>query len=156
MRSVDSPEGAERLEKLELYRLAVEMADRTSARRGSANAFFLTAETTLVTVQGVAFASIGDVPWLVVIAMVLAGIGLSLAWWLQLRSYRLLSRAKFGVILDLEKDLGTAIYRDEWSRLSAAEPGRSDRYTELGTVERLVPGMFALLYLTLAVGVLAL
>jgi hypothetical protein len=156
MRSVDPSESAEHLERLELYRLAVEMADRMSARRGSANAFYLTAETTLVTVQGVAFASIGDAPWLVVVAMVLAGIGLSLAWWLQLRSYRLLSRAKFGVILDLEKDLVAAIYRDEWGRLTAAGPGRSGRYTDLGVVERLVPGMFALLYLALAVGALAL
>lgn len=140
----------------ELYRLAVEMADRTSARRGSANAFFLTAETTLVTVQGVAFASIGDAPWLIVVAMVLAGVGLSLAWWLQLRSYRRLNQAKFDVILDLEKDLAAAVYREEWNRLTGAgAPGGWERYTDLGAVERLVPGIFALLYLALAVGVLA-
>ena len=153
---MDASDSAEHLERLTLYQLAVEMADRTSARRGSANAFFLTAETTLVTVQGVAFASIGDAPWLIVVAMALAGIGLSLVWWLQLRSYRLLNQAKFDVILDLEKDLATAIYREEWDRLTAVEPGGAGRYTGLGAVERVVPGIFALLYLALAVGVLVL
>lgn len=154
---VEASGSAERVERFELYRLAVEMADRTSARRGSANAFFLTAQTTLVTVQGVAFASIGHAPWLIVVAMVCAGVGLSLVWWWQLRSYRRLSQAKFAVIVDLEKDLAAAIYQDEWNRLTGAgEPDRWARHTELGAGERLVPGIFALLYLALAVGVLAL
>ncbi len=33
---------------LELYKLAVEMADRVSARRATANAFFLTVNTALL------------------------------------------------------------------------------------------------------------
>ncbi|MGW1594955.1 RipA family octameric membrane protein [Streptomyces sp. NPDC002343] len=37
---------------LDLYKLAVEMADRVSARRGTANAFFLSVQTALVTVLG--------------------------------------------------------------------------------------------------------
>jgi hypothetical protein len=37
---------------LELYKLAVEMADRVSARRSTANAFFLTINTALLTFIG--------------------------------------------------------------------------------------------------------
>jgi hypothetical protein len=37
---------------VELYKLAVEMADRISARRGLANSFFLTANTGVVAVLG--------------------------------------------------------------------------------------------------------
>ena len=55
---------------LELYKLAVEMADRVSARRAAANAFFLTVNTALL-----AFVSSGleDMFWVVA----LAGIALS-------------------------------------------------------------------------------
>ena len=37
---------------LEVYKPAVEMADRVSARRGTTNSFFLSAQTALVTVAG--------------------------------------------------------------------------------------------------------
>jgi hypothetical protein len=50
---------------LELYKLAVEMADRVSARRATANAFFLTVNTALL-----AFVSSGSLNmlWLVALA----------------------------------------------------------------------------------------
>ena len=38
---------------LELYKTAVEMADRTSARRAGANSFFLTLNTALAAVVGI-------------------------------------------------------------------------------------------------------
>src|SRR5215217_2669349 len=87
---------------LELYKLAVEMADRISARRATANAFFLTINTTLL-----AFVSSGSlrVLWLVA----LAGIALSGTWWILLKSYRDLNVAKFGVILKMEKELEARI-----------------------------------------------
>jgi hypothetical protein len=44
-------------EVLELYKLAVEMADRVSSRRGMANSFFLTVQTAMVTVLGFTGAS---------------------------------------------------------------------------------------------------
>lgn len=50
-RGIGSPEAASAL--LEQYKLYVEMADRVSARRGSANTFFLTLNTTAVTAIGV-------------------------------------------------------------------------------------------------------
>lgn len=140
---------------LDLYKLAVEMADRVSARRGNANAFFLTAETTLVTVQGVAFAATKDPSWSVVVSLAAAGVALSCAWWLQLRSYRDLNRAKFAVILDLEKGLPVAIYSDEWTSLKKDHVKRwRDRYAELGSVERAVPFVFVAIYMFLAIGVL--
>ncbi len=147
---------ADHPEAFELYKLAVEMADRMSARRGSANAFFLTAETTLVTAQGVAFASLRDMPWPIVIALTLAGVGLSLAWWLQLRSYGELARAKFTVIMKLEEALPKSIYGDEWAVLEQDRGGSwRRRHSDLGAIERLVPLMFALLFCALAIGVLS-
>ncbi len=66
---------------LELYKLAVEMADRVSARRATANAFFLTVNTALL-----AFVSSRSLNALWLVA--LAGIALSATWWVLLKSYR--------------------------------------------------------------------
>src|SRR5690348_7876587 len=105
-------------DRLELYRITVEMADRISARRGVANSFFLTLHTALIaslallergathsedrigkvvhseTVQPVDSFYIGIVA--------AAGLVLALAWWLLLRSYRDLNKEKFKVIHRLE------------------------------------------------------
>jgi hypothetical protein len=125
---------------LELYKLAVEMADRVSARRATANAFFLTINTALL-----AFVSSGslDALWLVA----LAGIALSGTWWVLLKSYRDLNAAKFQVITEMESILDAKIFNDEWTRLKENRPeGWRGTYAEFGAVERFVPLIFAALY----------
>ncbi|MEU1286795.1 hypothetical protein [Kitasatospora sp. NPDC005856] len=150
------PEPNRQSELLELYKLAVEMADRVSARRGSANTFFLSVQTALVTLIGFGIPKLSESPWWVATAVALAGITLSGAWWMQLRSYRDLNSAKFQVINSLEDKLSARIYTDEWDVLrNAAAPGRRRHYTELGTTERLVPMIFAVAHLILLTGTLA-
>ncbi|MEU3569919.1 hypothetical protein AB0E96_16070 [Kitasatospora sp. NPDC036755] len=146
-----------RPEVLELYLLAVEMADRISARRGNANTFFLSVQTALVTLIGFGIPKLSESPWWVPTAVALAGITLSGAWWMQLRSYRDLNGAKFQVINSLEERLSARIYTDEWDALrNSARQGRHHRhYTELGTTERLVPMIFAAAHLILLTGTLA-
>ncbi|GGK85391.1 hypothetical protein Sme01_30090 [Sphaerisporangium melleum] len=140
---------------LELYKTAVEMADRVSARRGTANAFFLTAQTTFVAVVGLTVPDLARSPWVVSVAVAVAGILLSAAWWLQLRSYRLLNGAKFQVINEIERRLPVRPYTDEWALLAPRPTaGRRGRYAELGTAERLLPWMFALLHALLLTGTL--
>ena len=131
----------------ELYKLAVEMADRISARRGIANSFFLTANTGVV-----ALLAGQHLRWY----LAAAGIVLSVSWWALLKSYRDLNSAKFSVILAMEECLPVRVYGDEWDRLRR-EPapfrlGRdallawAAQYRELGRVERVVPWVFALIY----------
>ncbi|MFC5145895.1 RipA family octameric membrane protein [Streptomyces aureoversilis] len=68
-----------------------------------------------------------------------AGITLSAAWWMQLRSYRDLNTAKFKVINKLEECLPVHICADEWEALKSDPiPGWRKRYAELGTSERIV------------------
>lgn len=131
---------------LELYKLAVEMADRVSARRATANAFFLTVNTALL-----AFVSSGSLNVLWPVA--LAGIALSGTWWILLNSYRDLNAAKFDVITKMEKNLDAKIFDEEWKRLKEKqqESWRS-RYAEFGAVERFVPLIFAALYASVFVG----
>jgi hypothetical protein len=133
---------------LELYKLAVEMADRVSARRATANAFFLTVNTALIAFLGLvtspdARGGLDDVLWLVA----LAGIALSGTWWVLLKSYRDLNAAKFRVIIEMENHLDARLFDDEWKKLKERRhEGWRGRYAEFGTVERLVPLVFAALY----------
>jgi hypothetical protein len=136
----------DRSQYLELYKLAVEMADRVSARRATANAFFLTVNTALL-----AFISSGldDALWLVA----LAGIALSGTWWVLLKSYRDLNAAKFEVITKMENNLDAKVFGDEWKVLKEErQEGWQGRYAEFGVVERFVPLIFAALYAAVFVG----
>jgi hypothetical protein len=138
---------------IELYKTAVEMADRVSARRATSNAFFLTAQTALVAVIGLTTPSLLKAPWWTAFAVSLAGITLSASWWLQLRSYRDLNGAKFVVINAIEEDLPVKVFTDEWAVLQGKlKTGWSRRYMQLGTTERLIPGIFAFLYVLLFLG----
>lgn len=147
------PDPNERAEVLELYKLAVEMADRVSARRGTANAFFLTVQTTFTALVGLGFPKVSESPWWASAAVFLAGLTLSATWWMQLRSYRDLNTAKFKGINKLEERLPVKIFADEWEELKR-DPvrGRRKRYAELGTSERTIPVVFIGVHLLLFIG----
>lgn len=160
---------------VELYKLAVEMADRMSARRAGANSFFLTVNTTLVAVVGIvglvrrppphskmpSFDPFG----LCIIAV--AGIVLAWVWWLLLRYYRRLNSVKFQVINKMEKRLPAQVFTDEWAILHP-EPKpdghhsrpwahwwhREMKHREASVVEQVVPFVFMFIYLVLGLRVL--
>jgi hypothetical protein len=137
---------------LDLYKLGAELADRVSARRATANSFFLTVQTTLIAVVGLIAPDLTmQSAWTGAVATA-AGVLLSVTWWLSLRSYRELNRAKFKVLHGVEADLPVRLFKDEWDRLEARpstwwKPG----YSELGKIERRVPWLFALLWIGLAI-----
>lgn len=129
---------------LEIYKLAVEMTDRVSARRAVASSFFLTAQSALIVLVGVT--STKD--W----AFALPGLVLAATWWLLLRSYRILNSAKFKVIRRMEERLPAAPFNDEWIELKPEEgkPWR-ERYFELGLLERIVPVIFGIIFLVVLI-----
>lgn len=130
---------------LELYKLAVEMADRVSARRALANAFFLTVNTALLT-----FVSSGreSLLWLVA----LGGIAFSGTWWALIKSYRDLNEAKFDVIIKMEDKLEVHVFGDEWRKLKEDRPrGWRSQYAEFNVIERFVPLVFLVLYVVVFV-----
>jgi hypothetical protein len=142
---------------MELYKLTVEMADRISGRRATANTFFSGLNTGLAAfVSGLltAFQSShgpqqpSSIGLYVVCA---AGLVLSIAWWSLLRSYRRLNGAKFIVIHRLEEPFRVKPFVDEWDHLKRrplVEGVRRKklRYLELGIVEQVVPLVFAAIY----------
>jgi len=142
---------------MEIYKLTVEMADRVSARRAVANAFFLTVNTTLVAVVGLRNETTGSA--LLPVSVCVAGIAVAACWWFLLRNYRHLSEAKFAVINKIESEnLPVKPFLDEWAVLGAGDtkPGRLTKIRaglrQLGNVERVVPIVFGLLYVMLLVG----
>lgn len=143
-------------EVVDLYKLSVEMADRISDRRGKANQFYLTLQSALLGLPAVlglvAGAALDPLR-----ATLLTGVGTltSLTWWLQLRSYRDLNRAKFEVINRIEaKYFEVRPFSEEWASLKTDPiPKWRSRYAELGTVERVVPLVFIVVNVTLAITV---
>lgn len=136
-------------EYMELYKLAVEMADRMSARRGNANAFFVTVNTALLAFLGLAELTVA---W----PVVAGGVVISLTWALLIKSYRNLNTAKFETINAAEARLPIKVFSDEW-RIVKREPPESwlpkgvrkllTRYVEFTIVEMIVPFVFAAIYL---------
>lgn len=124
---------------LDQYKLAVEMADRASARRGSVNSFFLTVNTALTVILGGT-----NLKWYVSVA----GIAFAATWLVILRSYRDLDRAKSQVIIAMEQRLPVHVYGDELGILKPGEHGlsRLAGYQDLSLIEQLVPMLFALIY----------
>lgn len=142
---------------MEAYKLAVEMADKMSARRAVANAFFLSMNTALVAAVGLR--ADGRGPALPSIAVCVAGVVVSICWWFLLQNYRRLSEAKFVVINRIEDEyLPVKVFTDEWAVLGGEAPParRAARVKaglkQLGGVERIVPVVFALLYIALLLG----
>jgi len=150
-------------DKLDIYKTAVEMADRVSARRMTANGFFLTVNSTLVTILGFMYGKLADDKRAVLIFISAVGVVLAFAWFFAIRSYKRLNRAKYEVINEIEKDLPYKIFTDEWKLLkgdTADEPkgwrkrwvAFKDRYTDLTNIEGIVPIVFGLIYVLVLVG----
>jgi hypothetical protein len=153
-------QGAEgRQQYFDLYRLAVDSAERATSARAAANGFFFTIQGVLAIVVGIAkpvgFLGVDKSPNKVGVLFLSAmGLLLSLTWLLLLRSYRALNSKKFKVILAMEEKLAYQIFAEEW-KLLKEEPARKwrDRYAEQGTVEQFVPVLFMLMYLGLGIWV---
>jgi hypothetical protein len=130
---------------LEQYKLYVEMADRISQRRGTANTFFLTINTAIIGALGT---FIKDVPRPAFLAFVFAAIVLCSVWIGLIQSYRNLNSAKFKVIGALERKLPASPYwLAEWTALGQGE--KKKLYIPLTALEPYVPLAFIAAYLLL-------
>ncbi len=140
---------------LEQYKLYVEMADRISARRASANTFFLTANAALLAAFG-ALRPSHAVEWWPSAAVALGGLVLCAVWMLLIRSYRQLNTGKWAVVGHIEGLLPMAPYAAEWRALGCGKNWR--KYLQLTVVETIAisafTGLYVLLLVALAAGLL--
>jgi len=106
---------------LEQYKLYVQMADKISERRQSANSFFLTVNTALIAFLGLvatpdvgtnpSIASNPPLPWVLVVSA--AGMVLCYSWFRLVRSYKDLNSGKFKVVYAIESRLPSSPYDAE-------------------------------------------
>ena len=124
---------------LEQYKLYVEMADRISARRQTANSFFLSVNTAIIALIGyINFGSKTKASfyWLVS----LAGMILCFIWYRLVRSYKDLNTAKFKVVHEIEKELPVAPYDLEWEKVGKGK--NSKLYLPFTHIEMYIPCVF--------------
>ncbi len=162
---------------LDLYKTAVEFADRLTSRRAAANSFFLTLNTALAAIVGIVsaarraprHASVPAFDGFGLVTTAIAGIVLALVWWALLRYYRRLSKAKWDVINAMEKQLPVQPFTDEWKRLHADEQsiGVSAKqrwwtrlklkaeHREATVIEQVVPFVFVAIYAALGIRAIA-
>lgn len=122
---------------LEQYKLYVEMADKISERRQSANSYFLTVNSALLAFVGyVTTKDTSDYLWLLGIA----GMALSYLWYRLVQSYRDLNTAKFLVVHAIEKRLPLCPYDAEWEAMGSGKNPKL--YKPVTHIEAGVPWVF--------------
>jgi hypothetical protein len=131
---------------LEMYKLYVEMADRTSQRRERANAFFLAINTSLVAYLARPSEEATTRVWFSVLVP-LVGIMLSYLWAQMIRSYRGLNSAKFQIVHSIENRLPMKPYDAEWEAVGRGKD--SKLYLPFTHVEGVVPWVFVVFYVLL-------
>lgn len=147
----------------ELFKLCLELADRTTARRAGANTFFVSLHSVVASVVGylAAIQHTKEYDRFSLAVLALVGVVLSLTWWALLRYYRRLAKAKWDVINDMETELPAQPFMQEWSLLHPDEvKGKAprswrqrNRHREATVVEQVVPLTFAAVYLLLGLKV---
>lgn len=136
----------------EQYKLFLKMIDSLNERRSTANNFFLSVNTGLLTALGI-LSSIGiksgilNTWW--ILAGAAAGILFSYSWIRTVKSYGQLSAGKWKIIHAIEKTLPLRLHETEWDVLKqGADPSV---YKPLTDVERTVPKIFQIIYIILSV-----
>ena len=124
----------------------MQSAENVSARRVASSSYLLTLNTALVALYGLQSASFGANCWTLLVPI--AGILVSWLWCRIIKSHADLNRVKFDVIHEFEEQLPAAMYQYEWH---LAEGGQGKVYRAVTTTERLIPGLFALLHVGLAI-----
>lgn len=135
----------------DLYKMMVDSSEKLIERRQKTNAFFITAIGSLLAVATLLI----QVKILknnsIFILYGFSGIGLLLckSWRNLIDNYGKLNKAKFDVILTLEKQLSAQIYQAEWIALGKGL--RPDKYKSFTSTEKNVPLYFGILIIVLTV-----
>jgi hypothetical protein len=132
----------------EQYKLFVESAENVSGKRMSANNYFLTINTALISMAGLLFSSKLLISSFNAVQMIsVLGLTICVIWFFIVLSYKQLNSGKFKVIHRIEKKLPIKLYADEWEVLGKGKDIK--KYIPLSHVELAVPFVFFCLYLVL-------
>lgn len=120
------------------WQTCVESANVVSQRRDVINGLFVTLNlatiTTIVALWGMK-----------AVTLLVAGIVICVSWLLYISSFKMLNKAKFDVINDMEAHLPAQPFNDEWNALS-----KDERYVKGSDIEKVLPVSFLIIYTTLS------
>ncbi|MCC8362840.1 hypothetical protein LK996_07090 [Lysobacter sp. A6] len=126
---------------LDQYKLYVEMADRISARRATANSYFLSVNSAILAFVGyLTSKGSDDFLWLLAVA----GVTLAYFWRALIQSYKNLNTAKWLVVHRIEKRLPISPYDAEWDAMGRGKNPKL--YRPLTHIEVAVPIVFMVLH----------
>ena len=136
---------------LEIYKLHADLADRVSQRRTEASKIFVSALLGILALLGLALRfGVGDVPVQAVFSVIgILGIALTISWLGVIHSHKQLNRVKFRILHKLEEKLPFQFFKDEWDPDNTGS--KSNAYWKLTDVEKLMPLVFLLLFVGIAV-----
>ena len=140
---------SEKNDVLELYKLMLASSESLIQRRQKTNAFFITVIGSLLAIAGLLVRSgaINSGSFGVLYGFSVVGLLLCNSWRNLIDNYGKLNRAKFDVILRLEKELGAQIFSAEWVALGKGM--RPKKYKSFTSTEKNVPLYFGLLIIAL-------
>jgi len=143
------------IDAFELYKLMIESSESLIQRRQKTNAFFVTAIGSLLAIAGLLVKTgainSGSIGILYGFSFSVVGLLLCKSWRNLIDNYGKLNKAKFDVILRLEKDLTAQIYSAEW--VSLGKGLRPNKYKSFTSTEKNVPLYFGLLIVALTLAV---
>jgi len=133
----------------ELYKLMIESSESLIQRRQKTSAFFITVIGSLLAIAGllVKTGAINSESIGILYGFSVVGLLLCNSWRNLIDNYGKLNKAKFDVILRLEKNLGSQIYAAEWIALGKGL--RPQKYKSFTATEKNVPFFFGLLIIVL-------
>ena len=137
-----------------LLRLYLYFAGQTESlinRRGANSRYFLTVNAALSSVTGLMLElDPGGKFWLIILPI--AGMIVCAVWWMLTRSYRILTKARFDVITEMETRLPAAPYTDEWQMIKKG-PAYSE-YKSIARQEAIIPIVFVGLYVIFLIAII--
>lgn len=132
---------------LEQYKVFVKTADDITSRRLETNKFYLTILLGLFTIAG--FLSTKEMEGvfdkqIILILISVLGIFLSVIWYINIESFRLLNSAKFKVIHEMEQKLAYPCFEKEW--VFRKNGNVSKYYPTFTQIEKYLPIVMAIMY----------
>jgi len=141
----NTPEEHDKSQIIEIYKAYLQMADKISDRRQSANSYFLTINTVIVGL--ISYISLGSViknshPFYGLVSV--AGMVICYSWYRLIRSYKDINSGKFKVVHEIEKHLPISPFDDEWEILGRGRD--KTKYLPFTRIEMRVPWIFFTLH----------
>ena len=127
---------------VEQWAKAVEMADATIDKRQNSNNVYMSIEAAIIAVF-----SFVNSWWNYALAAV--GIMVAIVWFLSVRSYKALSKAKYDVINQIEDLLPVKPFKYEWELIK-----KSRVYHHVTSFESYLPIVFGILYVAIIIGLI--